>query len=242
MFEQQVLNQITVNTHSSIRIGGESVIYIDPLKIRGAPHDADLILITHPHIDHFSLVDIKKVMKSDTVIAGPYPVAMLCKSLLRKNAVAVVPGQKLSICNVQIETVAAYNLKKPIHLKFFKWVGYVLTQSETRIYISGDTDATEESRIVSCDIAMVPIGGIFTMNAAQAAELVNQIQPHTVIPLHYGAAIGGKAAPEQFCARLQNGIEADIRSTVYNYVVLIMMLTGAVLAALLVVCGILLEL
>ena len=41
MFQQEILNQIQVNIHSSVCIRGEKVIYIDPIKISDAPHDAD---------------------------------------------------------------------------------------------------------------------------------------------------------------------------------------------------------
>ena len=220
MFEQKILDQITVNTHSSIRIGGKTVIYIDPIQIAGTPHDADLVLITHPHFDHFSPRDIKKVMKADTVIACPKSFAALCKLLTGRDAVAVVPGQSLSLSDVPVETVAAYNRRLPAHAKFFKWVGYVLNIDGTRIYISGDTDNTTEARAVACDIAMIPIGGTYTVNASQAAALVNTIAPHTVIPLHYGVMLGGQNAPQKFCAKLQQSIEADVRSGVYSKVML----------------------
>ena len=46
MFQQEILNQIQVNIHSSVCIRGEKVIYIDPIRIPDEPHDADLILIS----------------------------------------------------------------------------------------------------------------------------------------------------------------------------------------------------
>ncbi|MBQ3947938.1 MAG: MBL fold metallo-hydrolase, partial [Ruminococcus sp.] len=66
-----MLDFITVNTHSSIRINDEKVIYIDPFRITEESHDADIILITHSHYDHFSPDDIKKVMKQETVLVCP---------------------------------------------------------------------------------------------------------------------------------------------------------------------------
>ena len=45
--------QIQVNTHSSIRIGGSKVVYFDPFKIEEETHDADVICLTHAHFDHF---------------------------------------------------------------------------------------------------------------------------------------------------------------------------------------------
>jgi len=66
-----MLDFITINEHSSIRVDEGMIIYSDPYNINGAPHDADIILITHSHFDHYSPDDIRKVMKSDTVIVCP---------------------------------------------------------------------------------------------------------------------------------------------------------------------------
>ena len=217
MFQQEILNQIQVNIHSSICIRGDKVIYIDPIKIPDEPHDADVILITHPHFDHFSPRDIRKLLKEDTVIAAPERFAPIVKLRTGREPVRVKPGQSLTLCGIPAETVAAYNLHKPAHIRRMGWVGYVLTIGETRIYITGDTDVTPESSAVECDILMLPVsGGMYTMTAQQAAEMTNQIKPHTVIPIHYGTLLGGRKAPEDFRAAVADGIETDIRDTVYN--------------------------
>ena len=62
----------------------------------------------------------------------------------------------------------------------------------TRYYIAGDTDITEENQKVKCDIAFVPIGGTYTMDYKEAAELTNIIKPQIVIPTHYGKIVGSK--------------------------------------------------
>ena len=54
--------------HSSIKITGDRVIYIDPYNINDEPKDADLIFITHTHYDHFSPEDIQKVRNQNTII------------------------------------------------------------------------------------------------------------------------------------------------------------------------------
>jgi len=62
---------IRVLTHSSIRLRGSKVIYVDPYDVREDFHDADFVLITHDHYDHFSPDDIAKVVKADTRIVVP---------------------------------------------------------------------------------------------------------------------------------------------------------------------------
>ncbi len=237
MFEESVLKRIQVMEQSGIRIVGEKVIYIDPIKVVGAPHDADLILFTHPHLDHFSPKDAKKLMKDSTVIAAPKSMAVVCRLRLGRKPVPLLPRETQQLCGVTVEAVAAYNRFKLFHLKAMKWLGYILTIGQTRVYISGDTDITAESKAVSCDIALLPVGGTgYTMNAEQAAELAAAIAPHTVIPVHYGKLLGGANAAERFRAALDSRIEADIRPTAFSTVMISMYLRAAMLIT---ACGLL---
>ena len=220
MFKQSVLESIEVINHSGIRINSSKVIYIDPISVSGTPHDADLILFTHPHRDHFSPKDVKKLLKADTVIAAPKSMSTRCRIFLGKEPVSLMPAQSLNLCDIPVETVAAYNIKKPNHMKAKNWLGYILDIDGTRVYIAGDTDITEESRRVSCDIALLPVGGSFTMDPKQAAELANFISPHTVIPIHYGKLIGGAEAAENFRSAVDPHIETDIRPSACSDVLL----------------------
>ena len=213
-----ILDKIQVIKHSCVRIDCGKIIYIDPFLMNGAPHDADIILVTHPHFDHFSIKDIRKVMKEDTVIAGPKMIAVPCKLLTGKDIIAVTPGQKTMICGINIEVIAAYNTAatRP-HKRFLNWVGYVVDTPEGRIYVTGDTDDIPEARAVSCDVLMLPVGGSnYTMTAEEAAALTNAIRPETVIPIHYGALLGGEDAPMNFKAKLDKDIRCEIRDTVYS--------------------------
>ncbi len=79
--------------------------------------------------------------------------------------VTVKPGVYREIDGLELETVPAYNILKPFHPKNAEWVGYILWIEGKRIYIAGDTDATKEAKAVKCDIALVPVGGTYTMDA-----------------------------------------------------------------------------
>ena len=186
-------DRIEVFTHSSIRINGNSTtIYVDPFKIREEFRDADFVFITHQHYDHFSIGDILKVATGDTVLVVPESMVDDAMEIERsvKEIVTVRPGENKDIAGLSVEAVHAYNNIKPFHPKRAEWVGYVLTVDDKRIYIAGDTGLTKESREVKCDIAMVPIGGTYTMDAKKAAELINVIKPEVAIPIHYGSVVG----------------------------------------------------
>ena len=201
-------DRITVNTQSSIRIEAERIVYADPLKLESAPGDADLILVTHAHFDHFSPEDIKKAAKPGTVLVLPESMRADAKKAGIADIVTLSPGETREIRGVTVEAVAAYNIGKPMHPKKNGWLGYIVTLGGTRIYIAGDTDVTPEAEAVRCDIAMVPVGGIYTMNAKEAAALVNSIRPAFAIPTHYGSLVGTKKDGKAFADRLDAGITA----------------------------------
>ena len=61
--------------------------------------------------------------------------------------------------------------------------------------------------VADADMLLVPIGGQHTINAAQAAEVISQVEPHIVIPMHYSSSIGDAPNPlDKFCREM--GIEA----------------------------------
>ena len=181
-----------IKYHSSIRISKGKIIYIDPFKIDKNYNDADIVFITHDHYDHYSEEDIDKVINENTTIIVPEE--LLTKTLrkgINKNAVLVVePNREYIVQGIEFETIPAYNTNKAFHPKEKGWVGYIITLDDVRYYIAGDTDITEENRKVKCEVAFVPVGGIYTMDFKEAAQLINEIQPKIAVPIHYGSVVG----------------------------------------------------
>ena len=94
---------------------------------------------------------------------------------LVREIVTVEPRVYRELYGIEFETVPAYNALKPFHPRSSQWVGYILRVDGKRIYIAGDTDATKETKAVKCDIALVPVGGTYTMDVRKAAELVEPL-------------------------------------------------------------------
>lgn len=210
----KMIENIEVFTQSSIRItDGDCRIYIDPFQMSEAPKDADFILITHDHYDHFSPEDIEKVSNGRSVLLVPakmIPQADKISSIVGEIH-SVMPGEHYGINGLEFDTVAAYNNLKPFHPKSAGWVGYILQIDGQRIYIAGDTDMNRDNQDVKCDVALVPIGGKFTMDAKKAAEFINTIRPSVAIPTHYGSIVGKKEDADVFAASVKSPIRTEIK-------------------------------
>ena len=207
-----MLENIEVLHHSTIRISKNKVIYIDPFKIDKNYNDADIVFITHDHFDHYSEEDIDKVINENTTII--IPEELLTKILrkgINKNAVITVESNKeYMVQGIKFETIPAYNTSKTFHPKENDWVGYIITLDGIRYYIAGDTDITEENRKVKCDVAFVPVGGTYTMDFKEAAQLINEIQPKIAVPIHYGSVVGTKQDATDFIKLLHSSIKGII--------------------------------
>lgn len=189
---------ITWLGHAAFRVARAGrVVYIDPWRIAGAPGDADLVLITHPHFDHLSPPDIAKVSRAGTVIVGPPD----CLADLPGDRRPVAPGDRLEVGGVTVEAVPAYNTTTAFHPKGNRWVGYVVTLGKTRIYHAGDTDVIPEMQGLGVEVALLPVSGTYVMTAEQAAAAAGLIGPTLAVPMHYGTIIGSEQEARRFAER-----------------------------------------
>ena len=207
-----MLDNIEVLYHSSIRINKEKIIYIDPFKIDRNFNDADIIFITHDHYDHYSEEDIDKVINENTTIIIPEELlTKLLRKGINKNAIITVePNKNYMVQGIKFETISAYNTNKTFHPKENGWVGYIIIINGIIYYIAGDTDITEENKQVKCDVAFVPVGGTYTMDFKEAAQLINEIQPKIAIPIHYGSVVGTNQDATDFVKLLHPSIKGII--------------------------------
>ena len=195
--------------HASFKIKSSSaVIYIDPFSINES-EPADIIVITHGHFDHFSPEDISKIAKQNTVIVATPDCASKIsgKGILKK----ISAGQNISIGEIKIEAVPAYNSNKSFHPKENSWIGVIITADGKRIYHAGDTDfISEMERIDNIDMALLPVSGTYVMTADEAAEAALAIDPKIAVPMHYGDIVGSSSDARTFQDSLKGKIEVRI--------------------------------
>ncbi|MBP5261917.1 MAG: MBL fold metallo-hydrolase [Clostridiales bacterium] len=203
---------IRLLTHSSVKLKSDVVVYCDPYDIREALHDADLIMITHDHFDHYSPEDIAKVIKADTVVLVPSSMEAKVKKELGRKVMVLSgeAGEKFNFDYIDVKMVPSYNVDKQFHPQSAGWVGYIVTIDDKKVYIAGDTDINDDILNVDCDVAMVPVGGTYTMTAAEAASLVNQIGCEVAIPTHYGSVTGDESCGIGFASLVDSSIEVKV--------------------------------
>jgi L-ascorbate metabolism protein UlaG (beta-lactamase superfamily) len=184
--------------HASVKVWTEDVVvYVDPRSVSGSPADATAVLVTHSHGDHYSRADIVRVSNADTIFIAPPDVVQQYGS-----GQTIAPEQTIQLEGFSVTAVAAYNTNKPNHPESNNWVGFIIALGGRRIYVAGDTDLTDEVKAVDdIDVAFLPVGGTYTMNAAEAAEATQYIQPQLAIPYHWGAFIGTLSDAQRFADR-----------------------------------------
>jgi L-ascorbate metabolism protein UlaG (beta-lactamase superfamily) len=189
--------EIELLAHASFKLKyKENIIYIDPFELDEDKEyeKGSIILITHEHYDHCSPKDIEMLSEASTLIIAPKGAA----AKLRGNIRTTKTGEKITIGDVIIDVVSAYNKDKPFH-PIGLGVGYVITLNNSRFYHTGDTDLIQEMKqLGKIDVVFIPVSGVYVMNPDEAAEAIDYIKPKIAIPMHYGSIVGSKTDAEMF--------------------------------------------
>jgi len=184
---------------------GQKIYYVDPFQFKNKNLDkADIIFITHAHYDHLSNTDISLILKpKTTVVATPDSLKTLNITQVK---FPVEPNKSYEINGFKFDTVPAYNVvpeRLSFHPKSNNWVGYIFNLNGLKIYHAGDTDFILEMKSLknlNLDIAILPMGGTYTMDVDEAIEAANAICAKKTIPMHYKSLLKEKAkiAEEKF--------------------------------------------
>lgn len=205
--------------HASFRINGpphddRPVIYVDPWRLPADAPQADLILISHDHHDHCSPGDIQKIYTDDTLILGNERVAHQLDYPVR--VMREWQGASSLCGGASVRAIPAYTLDYAYHDRSYGGLGYLISVSRLDIYYAGDTGLIPEMGKIRCDVALLPVGGSYTMGIDEAVEAVARIQPHIAIPMHYGREIPGSKANGRYFLQAVNGAAQAVELPIEN--------------------------
>lgn len=146
------------------------------------PHEVrecDLIFITHEHAPHCEPETVKEIAeRTFASVVAPKPALSLI-DISERFKVDVRTGDKFTIKGIDIEVV------KAVHPQSTYPVGYIIRTPKYSIYHSGDTYSFLDMAKIKCDVAILPIGGSYTMDPFAAANICKEMRPKYAIPMHY---------------------------------------------------------
>jgi L-ascorbate metabolism protein UlaG (beta-lactamase superfamily) len=179
---------ITLIGHGTLQMEwNQRVLQLDPWSKHVSYEllpKADIVLITHEHVDHLDKVAIEATRTERTaIIANQAVIRLLGEGDSIRN------GEHKEVYGIGIDAVPAYNYTEG-HRNFHpkgRDNGYILTFGDKRIYVAGDTeDIPEMDSIRNIDLAFLPVNQPYTMTPEQLANAVNMINPRIIIPYHTG--------------------------------------------------------
>jgi L-ascorbate metabolism protein UlaG (beta-lactamase superfamily) len=176
-------------------------IIIDPHFIEAYPraiNPADLVLITHNHMDHNQIEAIENKERAKILVG--------CKGMGRKQEWNPIDEQ---FKDIHVRTVGLYHDKSQgmergknsafilevdgLHIVHLGDVGHILTEAQVKA-------------IGPVDILMIPVGGSYTINGSDAKKIVEQLHPtRLILPMHYGTKVfQDLVGPEEFLDEQEN--------------------------------------
>ena len=181
--------QLTWLGHACVLLAGSKKVLVDPFIEGGSVLwiNPDLVAVTHGHNDHLG----------ETVALGKKTIAIT--EIARYLQAKGLPAEGMNIGGSIVVDGVSFTMTPAIHSSWIDGAGmscpggiaagFIISMDGITVYHAGDTALFSDMKLISelyhPDVALLPIGGRFTMGTAEAMMAANFIGAKTVIPIHY---------------------------------------------------------
>jgi len=165
---------------------------LDTETVRGV----DLVLVTHEHAGHFDSQAIKRIVeRTNATVVGPVQ-AIGKLDINPRLMMQIKAGQEFSARGVRVKVA------KAVHPQSQCPVGYIVQMGGLSVYHAGDTYNYTGIEANSATVALLPIGGTYTMDDNDAASVCRLAKFKYAIPMHYGTHDNLEQGADEFVRRL----------------------------------------
>jgi len=208
--------KVTFVGHSCFLLdNGTHKLLIDPFitgnpvaKITEPQKKVDFILVSHGHGDHLGDA-IGLAKKSDAMIISNYEIATFCGSqgVKKTHPLHIGGGNKFPFGSLKL-TIAHHGSSLGDTYQYGgSPAGFIIRTDGKVIYHAGDTGLFLDMKLIGeldkIDLALLPIGGNFTMDKSDAVKAVEFLRPKKVIPMHYNTFDLIATDPEDFVGKIK---------------------------------------
>ncbi|MDO9035760.1 MAG: metal-dependent hydrolase [Methanoregula sp.] len=207
--------QLTWLGHSCVLLTGSKKVLIDPFIEGGSVQgtNPDIVAVTHGHADHMG----------ETVALNRKTVAIT--EIARYLKAKGLTVESLNIGGTIIVDGVSFTMTAAVHSSAIEEAGpgfsagaaagFVIGMDGVKVYHAGDTALFSDMKLIGelyhPDIALLPIGGRFTMGIAEAMMAANFIGAKTVIPIHYNTWDRITADPQQFKRAIERTTDIKVQ-------------------------------